>query len=205
MTVRTRVESAVADELDALGSPQLLDALAGGDPTRRSLLAVAANSEYAARETFEQWARDADDRTRDAFGDLVDQEARHYDLVTDLLDGHEPVDGGPLHAYLRTREDPVERVGAGLVGRPLYTLRAHEQLVAFFAGRDERAPGRDERATGVLQQLRSDTAATLSRGTALLEDLCVDADDRERARATAEYAVTVAYDDYRDGLASLDR
>lgn len=223
-TFRARVESAVADELDELGSPQLLDALTGGDPTRRSLLEVAANSEYAARETFERWTRDADDRTRDALEALVEQETRHYDLVTDLLETHEPPAGiSPLHAYLRTREDPVERVGAGLVGRPLYTLRAHERIASFFGARDapstvrdgppmdrDGPPGdppgdRDERAVAVVEELRSDTAATLDRGTALLETLCGDADDRERARATATYAVTVAHDDYRDGLAALER
>lgn len=212
-TFRTHVESDVADELAALGSPRLLDALTGGDPTRRSVLAVAAGSEYAARETFRAWAGDADPRTRETFDDLVDQEARHYELVADLLDGYEPPDdAGPLHAYLRTREDPVERVGAGLVGRPLYTLQAHERLAAFFEGHEERTTGRterttnrDDRATAVIAQLRSDTARALDRGTTLLETLCTDGDDWERARATAAYAVTLAYDDYRDGLAATDQ
>jgi hypothetical protein len=197
-TFPARVEAGVADELDALGSRRLLDALTGGDPTRESLLEVVANSESAARETFDLWVQDGDERTREAFRDMRAQEARHYDLVADLLDGHEPVDGGPLHAYLRSREDPVQRVGAGLVGRPLYTLRAHDQLLAFFEGRDEAA-------VAVIETLRSDTAAALDRGTALLVELCADDGDRERARATAEYAVTVAYDDYRDWLVAAER
>lgn len=232
-TFRARVEDEVADELDDLDSPRLLDALTGGEPTREALLAVAANSEHAARQTFEQWRADADERTRAAFDDLVAQERRHYDLVVGLLGEHDPVGGvsgsdasgvpangaggdssgrssgggsadersestgGPLHAYLRSRDDPVERVGAGLVGRPLYTLRAHRQLLGFFEGRDPEA-------ADVVERLRADTASVVDRGCDLLAALCEGEVDRERARMTAAYAVTVAHDDYRDGLAALD-
>lgn len=196
-TFHARVEAEVADELDDLGSRRLLAALSGGDLTRRALVAVLANSEFAARRTFEAWLDDADGRTRTTFEDLLAQERRHYERVAGLLDGHEPVDGGLLHAYLRSREAPVERTGAGLVGRPLYTLRAHEQLLDFFEGRDEQV-------VAVVEELHADTTLVVDRGVALLGDVCADGDDWERALAAASYAVTVAHDDYRDGLAELD-
>lgn len=197
---RDAVEEAAETELDRLGSSRLLVALTGADLTTGAVLRAAAHSEHAARETFRAWAADEDDpRAREAFADAADREAEHLDRVLDALDdpGFDPVDGGPMHAYLREREDTVERVAAGMVGRGLVSVRAHVQVIGFFVNEA------DERRADLFRDLRAETEASLDRGLDLLEALCADADDWERAGMVAEYVVRVAYDDYADALADL--
>ncbi|MFB6281946.1 MAG: rubrerythrin family protein [Haloferacaceae archaeon] len=197
---RDAVEGAMATELDRLGSRGLLVALTGGDPEAEPVLRAAAHSERAARETFRAWAADEDDpRARAAFADAADREAEHFERVLDVLgdSAFEPADGGPMHAYLREREDAVERVAAGTVGRGLVSVRAHAQVIDFFL--DEA----DERRADLFRDLRAETEESLDRGLDLLDALCADPDDWERARMVAEYVVQVAYDDYADALAAL--
>lgn len=192
---RTRIEREHAQRLDALDSPDLLVALADGEPDATSVLEAAANSEHAARLTFERWVdTEREEGVCRAFADSADQERRHYERVVDELPpGYDPADGGPLHAYLRGREDTIQRVAAGLVARSLVSLRSHTQLIEYFEG---------ERAE-LFRELRADTEGTLGTGLALLEGHCSD-DDWEHAEMAAGYVIRVAHDDYTDSLAELD-
>jgi hypothetical protein len=188
-------------ELDRLGSAHLLAALTGGDPDPESLLAVTASSERAARETFERWAVDeSNPGVRAAFQAAAAQEADHHERVRRLLD--DPVEdagGGVLHGYLRAREDTLPRVAAGMVGRPLYSVRAYERMRSFLRAESASRPA------AVLGDLQADTEGTLDRGCDLLATLCEDEGDGERAVGAAAYAVQVAADDVVDALASQDR
>jgi hypothetical protein len=198
-TFREEVESAKATELDRLGSEKLLVALTDASLDRESVLAVAADSEYAAAETFRAWADDETEAAaRDAFEAVREQERDHYERVVAHLPDHDPPESrGPMHAYLRGLEGAIERVGAGLVGRPLVSTRAHTQVISFFVNEA------DEGMADLFRDLKAETGEELDRGLEILTVLCESEEDWERARATAEYVVQVAYDDYADGLEGL--
>ena len=196
---RESVESAKATELDRLGSSKLLVALTDADLSEDAVLRAAAFSEYLARETFETWAADEpDDAASDVFADVAAQEAEHYERVVESLgDPVEPETVGPMHAYLRDRDDAVERAAAGLVGRGLVSLRTHLQIVSFFVNEA------DEATADLFRDLRSETEEELAAGLDLLESVCESDEDWERAHAVAEYVIQLAYDDYADSLAEL--
>ncbi|MFC6730171.1 rubrerythrin family protein [Natronoarchaeum mannanilyticum] len=196
---RESVETEKASQLDRLGSSKLLIALTDGDLDERSVLESAADSEHAARGTFSGWADDeSNDAAREAFADAADQERRHLDLDAVELDGeYDLTDGGPMHSYLRGREATIERVAAGMVGRSLVSVRAHTQVISFFVNEA------DEARADLFRELKSDTRGTLDAGLELLDELCDDAEDWERAEMVAGYVIQVAYDDYVDALGEL--
>jgi len=210
---RERVESAKATELERLGSNKLLIALTDATLEPEAVLRAAADSEHAAHNTFAAWAADAaDDGGHDdagAGGDaaaelfewLAERERDHRERVLDSLADlgvdHDPADGGTVHEYLRAREDPVERVAAGTVGRGLVSDRTHLQIVSFFVNEG------DETRADLFRDFRTETEEELERGLALLEGACGTDEDWERARMVAEYAVQIAYDDYADALAGM--
>lgn len=198
---RQTVEDATAAQLDRLGSEDLLYALTGGDLTPRNVLEIAADSEHSAHNTFSGWADTEDDVTaRDAFADVAEQEAEHRRRVLDAMtDPYEPNDGGLMHTYLRGREGTVQRIAAGMVGRPLVSLGSHRRIVAFF---DER--GAESRAD-LFRDLETETDEVIETALSLLEARCETDDDWERARMAAEYVIQVAYDDYADALRELGR
>lgn len=197
--LREAVERDKQTELDRLGSSKFLVAATDAELDERSVLAAAANSEAAAERTFSEWAADeTDDRAREAFEAVAAQEREHYERVAERLpDDFEPVDGGPMHAYLRGRDDAVSRVAGGMIGRPLVSVRTHTQVTSFFANEA------DEATADLFRDLKAETAAVIDDGVALLDDLCADADDWERASAAAGYVIQVAYDDYADALTEL--
>lgn len=188
-----------ATELDRLGSEKLLIAITGADLGEERVLAAAAASEYAAAETFRRWADDERDaRAREAFADVAAQEEEHYGRILVHLGDFDPPEApGPMHAYLRAREDAVERVATGLVARPLVSLGSHTQVISFFINQA------DGEMADLFRDLKAETGALIEDGTALLDGLCEDEGDWERARTTAEYLIDVAYDDYVDSLSGL--
>ncbi|WP_323191812.1 rubrerythrin family protein [Halostella sp. PRR32] len=197
--LREAVENDKRTELDRLGSSKLLVALTDAELDESTVLTAAGNSEHAAERTFSQWADDEEnDRARTAFEAVAAQERDHYDRVAERLpDEFEPVDGGPMHAYLRGREDAVSRVAGGMVGRPLVSVRTHTQVINFFTNEADRT------TADLFRDLKEETRAVIDDGTDLLDELCEDADDWERASATAGYVIQVAYDDYADSLTEL--
>lgn len=197
---REAVESAKSTQLNRLGSNRFLIAATGADLEPEPVLRTAAHSEHAAVTTFEEWADDEDHPdAREVFAAVADQERDHYERVREAMDDpeFEPADGGPLHTYLRAREDAVERAGAGVVGRGLVSVRAHTQVVSFFVNEA------DERRADLFRDLKAETEEEIERGLDLLAGIPGSEDDRERARTTAEYAIQVAYDDYTDSLDEL--
>ncbi len=196
---RTDLEDAKETELGRLGSNKLLIALTEADLEAATVLRVAADSEHAAHVTFSQWATDeTHEGAREAFAWTADREADHRRRVLAALDeSYEPADGGPLHAYLRERTTTVERTAAGLVSRPLVSDRTHAQIVSFFINEP------DESRANLFRALRQETAEELDRGLELLDEVCTDESDWERARMVADYVIDIAYDEYADSLEGL--
>ncbi|MFC4358887.1 rubrerythrin family protein [Halobium salinum] len=203
---REAVEAEKRTQLDRLGSNKLLVALTDAELDAETVLRAAANSEFAATNTFEAWADDeADDDAREAFAAVADQERDHYERVLDSLsaldgfdaDAFEPADGGPMHMYLRGQEDTLGRVGGGLVGRGLVSIRTHTQIIGFFVNEP------DERRADLFRDLKTETGEEVDRGLDLLDSRCETDADWERARGAAEYTIQVAYDDYEDALTGL--
>jgi len=194
--LRNALETDHGAALDRLGSRDLLVALSGGDPCPTDLLCAAADSEYAARETFREWAdATADDALRDSFAAVAAREDDHFRRVRAAMnepDDHHPAGSGPMHAYLRGREDPIHRVAGGMVGRTLVSLRTHSRLIDFFGGRDADA----ER---LFRELRAETADCLDDGLTIL-DARASAEDWEAALAVAGYTIRLAADDLVDAL-----
>ncbi|QLG62094.1 ferritin family protein [Halorarum salinum] len=197
--LRERVEAEKATELERLGSNRFLVALTDADLATGTVLRAAADSEHAAHATFGRWAdHENDPAARELFGWVADREAEHRDRVLETLgEEYDPRDGGTVHSYLRDRTDAVERVAAGLVGRPLVSVRAHLQIVSHFVNEA------DEPRADLFRDLRSETEEELERGLAYLDDHCDHEEDWETAAAVAAYVVQLAYDDYADSLRGL--
>jgi len=198
-TLRNAVEREKRTELNRLGSSKYLIALTDADLSESTILDAVAVSEYLARETFATLATaESDDRAREAFETVADQEAEHYDRVCERLGARPEADhAGAVHGYLREREDAVARVAGALVGRPLVSLRAHTQVVGFYVNEA------DESGANLFRDLKTETEEELDLGVDVLDAICETDADVERAQATAEYVVQLAYDEYADSLTEL--
>lgn len=195
---REALEASKATQLDRLASNKLLLALTDADLETEPVLEAAAASEYAAAETFRQWADDEADRAaRDLFATVADQEADHLDRVVAQLPAFDPPDAaGPLHAFLRGVDATVPRVAGGLVARGLVSSRSHTQIIGFFINEAE------QELADLFRDLKAETDAEIDAGLTYLDENAGD-DDWEPALSTAEYVIQIAYDDYADGLRDL--
>jgi len=193
------VRGACGTELDRLGSEKALIAATAARLERQQVLGSALAAERRAAETFDAWADDeTDDRAREAFAATADRERDHADRVRALGELEaSPPDPDALHEHLRGVEGSVERVAAGLVARPLVASRSLLQVVNFFVNEADTA------AADTFRSLRSDTDDTVADGAALLEALCAEEADWERALSAAEDAVAVAYREYADTLEGM--
>lgn len=192
-TVREENDTA----LSRLGSSKSLYAETDGDIDTEPVLRATADAEYAAWQTFSAWADDEDhDAARDAFETTATEEREHYETVGERLDAYEPETVPALHEYLRDREDAVERTGAFL-GRILASKRSKEQVVGYFVG------DADPQTANLFREFGDDLDDQLERATELLEDVCADEDDYERAVDAASGAIEAAYGEYVDSLEEL--
>ncbi len=193
------VRASKATELDRLGKEKALIAATDANLATEAVLRAAAASECRAKRTFEGWAEsETNDAAREAFERVAATEADHYDrVVAHLEEPPEEPDPDPLHGSLRDLERTVERVGAGLVGRPLASERTLLQVVNFFVNEADTA------AADLFRDLREETREVSDEGAALLDELCSDDEDWVLARKAAEDAVQVAYDDYAETLQGM--
>ncbi|AGB36001.1 hypothetical protein [Natronococcus occultus] len=184
-------------ELSRLGSSKSLYAETGGEIDTEPVLRATADAEYAAWRTFESWANDEDhDAAREAFETTAAEERDHYETVAEKLDGYEPETVPNLHEHLRGLEDTVERTGA-FVGRILASKRSKEQVVGYFVG------DADPQTAGLFREFGDDLDDQLERATDLLEAVCTDEADRERAVEAAGESIEAAYDEYVASLEEL--
>ena len=196
---RDAVESAALTELDRLGSSKLLVGLTDADLSEEAVLRVAADSEAAAAQVFEDWADDASTQElSEAFASVAATERDHLDRVLAELDDYEPSGTGAMHDHLRQQEEPEERVAAGFVGRGLVAQRTHTQIISFFVNEA------DERLADLFRDLKSDTDDQIDEGASLLADV---AGDDEEVWDTAKFAavstIHVAYEEYANSLEGM--
>lgn len=200
--LRAALEARVGDALSDLGSEAALVALCDGEPSRQAVLRATLAGERAAADTFARWAAAAtDDRAGSTFEATAAQERDHARRVAALLEagGDGPPDGapsGPLHAYLRGLDDPLARAGAGLVGRPLASLRTYARVRRWAEAADD-GPLRE-----CFEGLAEDTEASVTAGADLVDATADGPDAFERVLSAAAYAVEVVHDDYADALAA---
>lgn len=195
------VLSTVRDENDTalsrLGSSKSLYAATDGEMETEEVLRAAADAEFAASETFDEWANASDDTARELYADTASDEGDHYERVTERLDGHVPrEDVSAMHDYLRDLDDPVERAG-GYVGRLLATEKSKEQYVGFFVGQA------DPQTAQLFRDLKSDLDDQEDRAKTLLDAVCDTEADYQRAIETASETIQRAYDEYTESLEAL--
>ncbi len=185
--------------LSRLGSSKSLYADTGGEIDTEPVLEATADAEYAAWQTFLEWADDeADDEAREAFAATADEEQDHYETVDEKLDddGYEPTDTPQLHEYLREQEETVSRAGA-LVGRILASQRSKDQVVGYFVG------DADPQTASLFRDFGEDLDDQLERAKELLGDVCESDADWERAEEAASGAIQAAYDEYVETLEGM--
>jgi hypothetical protein len=198
----TVVEAITEDNqtaLSRLGSSKSLYADTGGDIDTEPVLEATADAEYAAWQTFLEWADDeADDEARAAFETTAEEERDHYETVDGKLadDEYEPDEVPNLHEYLRDRDETVERVGA-FVGRILASQRSKSQVVGYFVG------DADPQTASLFRDFGEDLDEQLERAKDLLEDVCETDEDWERAEEAATGAIQAAYDEYVETLEGM--
>lgn len=194
------VRDECATELDRLGSEKSLVASTSAQLDRERVLAEVAAAETHAHETFAAWADDEGHATAaDAFRDIAATEADHRERVVTLADDGAPngVAPDPLHDHLRDLTGTPERVGAGLIGRPLVASRSLLQVINFFVNEG------DTKTADLFRDLRRDTDATVGRGADLLDAVCETDAEYEQARDAAVAAVKIAYEAYAADLEAL--
>jgi hypothetical protein len=193
------VREECATELERLGKEKALIATTQASLDQADVLQAAAVAEARAQATFELWAAtESNASAREAFETAAVTEADHRMQVTNRLG--EPVedpDTDPLHRYLAELESTPERVGAGLVGRPMAAERTLLQVVNFFLNEAD-SPTTDE-----FRAIRSETQTMIKMGASLLETVCDDAADWVVAQQAAESAIGTVYDDYAETLSGM--
>lgn len=191
--VRTETETA----LSRLGSSKSLYAETAGELEPETVLAAAATAEYHAAETYERWSDTESGALAEAFVETAAEERSHYDTVVAQLDDHEPGDVSAIQGYLRTLEDPVDRLG-GFVGRTFAAEASKTQLTGFFVG------NADPQTAQLFRSMGEDLDAQLERAIEYLEAECGDDEDCwSRALSAATGAIEAAYDGYVESLESL--
>jgi rubrerythrin len=193
-TVRTENETA----LSRLGSSKALYADTGGAMERSEVLRAAATAEFHARETFERWAEDeVHEGAREVFETTAAEEGEHYGLVTGELDGeHEPGETPAIQESLRAQTDTIGRAGA-FFGRTMATDESKSQLTGFFVGEA------DTGGADLFREVGDDVDEQLERGGDLLNGVCEEPADWERAREAAGNAIQAAYEEYTEALEEM--
>ena len=188
------VREAEETPLSRLGSSKSLYAVTDGEMTAAAVRSAAADDAAAAAALFDAWAADTTGPAADAFADAAARARRHVDAV-DPGD-RDPPEGLPPYDYLGTLDGAAARAG-GLLGRALVVGKRLEQTVGFFVG-DADPQGADE-----MRDLRADLDAERADAVALLDAVCADAADWERAHEAAAGVVEAAYDDYVERLEAM--
>ena len=183
--------------LSRLGSSKALYADTGGEIERDTVLRATAQAERAAWETYESWSESDDAEAAEAFADTAAEERTHYETVADLLGEDVEVSEVPaIQRFLREREDTVSRAG-GFLGRTLAAEKSKDQLVGFFVGQA------DPSTTSEIREMNADLDDQRDRALALLDAVCEDDDDWDRAAEAASGAIQAAYEEYTDRLEGM--
>lgn len=196
-TVLDRVRESNQTALSRLGSSKSLYASTDGDIDTEPVLEATADAEYAAWQTFDEWAGDeSNEQAREAFETTVDEERSHYETVSERLEEYDPDDVPALHEYLRGLESTVPRAGA-FAGRILASKRSKEQVVGFFVG------NADPQSAQLFRDFGDDLDDQLERVNDLLEAVCDSDDEWDRAEEAATEAIEATYGEYVESLEAM--
>ena len=194
------VSEANQTALSRLGSSKALYAETDGDLDPEHVLRAAAIAEDAASETFQAWADDEQNaEAAELFARVADEEADHFETVAAELDDAPRAadnDVPAIQSVLRGFDDTVERVG-GLVGRCLVAQTSKEQYTGYFTGEA------DPQTASLFRGLGSDVAEQIDAAADLIDAVCADEADRERAHDAAGEAIQAAYDEYTESLEAM--
>lgn len=191
LLARLRTENETA--LSRLGSSKALYAVTDGGMDAGAVAAAAATETAHAARVFDDWADDGGPGAA-TFAAAADRARDGLERVEP--DGFEPGDAPPLYDHLADLDDPVERAAA-LLARALVTGKTFEQMIGFHVG------NADPRTAETFRGLRDAVATGREDAVDLLDDLCGDEADWERAFAAGDDAVAVAYDDYVSTLEAM--
>jgi hypothetical protein len=183
--------------LSRLGSSKSLYAATGGEMEPDEVFRAAADSEHAARRTFEGWADEEDDAdAKELFASLAETETEHYETVAGKVDDHKPGETPALHEYLRGLDGTRARLG-GFVGRTLASEKSKSQLTGFFTGQA------DPQTAQLFRDLKGDLDEQLEKTLPVLADECGSDDEWDEAKEAASGAISAAYEEYTESLESM--
>lgn len=193
-----RVRDEQATELERLGSDKALLAATGADLSTGTVLGTVALSLGGLRTTVGKWADETtNEKARDAFAETAASlESEHDRVVADL----DTAPAGDLPAPVETVgtfDRPVEQVAGAFVGHGLVFDGLLLQVVSFFVNEA------DQRHADVARDLRTSANGRIDEGATLLDSLCADDDDWDRAGAAAGDVVEAAYRDYVEVLGGM--
>ncbi|WP_224448248.1 transcription antitermination protein [Haloprofundus salilacus] len=181
--------------LSRLGSSKALYALTGGEMDAPAIRAAARDEAETAARLFEEWAEIEDDSdAADLFSAVADAETDHRDAVES--EDTNPDTDRRMYEVLDGFENTEERAG-GLLARSIVASRLAGQMVGFFVG------SADTSSADAFRSIRDDYDDQLDRAAELLDSVCDDDADWERAHAAADTVVDAAYDQYVETLESM--
>ena len=180
-------------ELSRIGSSKLLYADTRGEMDEETVYATAAAREAAASETFAAWADDENyEEAAALFADAADDASARLDA----LDA-DPADWTPaMHDPLDDIDGTAARLG-GLLGWTLVDKKVKEQLTGFFTGQA------DPQTASTFRSAGSDVIDLREEVTDLLDTVCADDADWERAQESANAVIEAAYDEFFSTLENL--
>ena len=195
-SVRTEKQTA----LSRLGSSKALYAATGGEMEPEAVLRATAGGERAARDTFREWARTAEESpVAEFFETVAGEEDDHYRTVRSQL-GEETVEENDelpaLHEYLRGLSGSVARLGA-FVGRTVASDASKGQVIGFFVGKA------DPRTAETFRTLRADLDGQLDGALSRLAEVCETDEDWAVAHEHAEAAIQTVYEEHVASLESM--
>ena len=185
------VRSAHETPLSRLGSSKWVYALTGGEMTGDAVRAAWATDARATHGTFTAWADGTDADAAAVFTDVAETVGDHVDG-----DASDDADSRPMYDALAGLDDTVSRAG-GLLAWSLVAEKTLAQMVGFFVG------DADPRTADTFRDYRSDVQTLRTTAEDLLDSVCDDDADWDRAREAADRVVEAAYDDYVETLESM--
>jgi len=182
-------------ELSRLGSSKALYALTGGEMDTETVhAAAAADAEYA-EDVCSSMAGRTDDAVQERFeaaAETAVEQRERFGPVEESEVGESP----PMYATLGGLEGDPERVG-GLVARYVVVEAYAGQFVGFFVG------NADPNTASEFRDLRAEYEDEREATVELLESVCENDDDWDRATAGASGVIGAAYDDYVETLEGM--
>ncbi|WP_459194566.1 rubrerythrin family protein [Halosimplex sp. J119] len=190
------VRDEAATPLSRLGSSKALYADTEGEMDEEAVLRAAADRAHYAAERFDAWADEEDGDVAELFADAAETERDRADAAADEHGDYEPGEEPAVQGHLAGVEGTIDRLGA-FVGWALAAGNNVDQVVGFFVG--QASP----RTASTFRSFGDDFDDSVESAGDLLEAVCDDEADWERAVDAAVAAIEADYEAYFETLESL--